>query len=148
MRAVLYLNGVRGPDLDDAAQDVQLRLLERAPTNLENPGAWSCTVATRVALDLHRRRATRRRLFSVLSRNASEQGALPEQATVIAVREALKQLDVDLRAVVVLRYFADLDVRTIAQALDVPEGTVKSRLHRAAARLRTALSEEDACEIN
>jgi RNA polymerase sigma-70 factor (ECF subfamily) len=142
VRSVLFLNGLRGPDLEDAAQDVQVRLLERAPDDLRNPVAWACTVATRIALDRHRRTGTRTRLLSVLRERWTDAPA-SDQATVVAVRAALRQLEPDLRAVVVLRYFADFDVPAIARALDVPVGTVKSRLHRATPLLRAALSEED-----
>ena len=142
VRSVLYLNGLRGPDLENAAQDVQVRLLERAPDDLRSPVAWACTVATRIALDRHRRSGTRTRLLSALQGRLSEP-TVPDQTTVVAVRAALRQLEPDLRAVVVLRYFADFDVPAIARALDVPEGTVKSRLHRATPLLRAALSEED-----
>lgn len=51
---------------------------------------------------------------------------------------ALAALEEDLRAVVLLRDVEDLDYEEIAQVLDVPRGTVKSRLHRA----RTLLAEQ------
>ncbi len=51
---------------------------------------------------------------------------------------ALASLEEDLRAVVLLRDVEDLDYEEIAQVLDVPRGTVKSRLHRA----RTLLAEQ------
>lgn len=51
---------------------------------------------------------------------------------------ALAGLEEDLRAVVLLRDVEDLDYEEIAQVLDVPRGTVKSRLHRA----RTLLAEQ------
>ncbi len=51
------------------------------------------------------------------------------------VMAALKDLPVHLRIVVVLRYFADLNEREIAIAIDRKQGTVKSRLHEARRRL-------------
>ena len=48
------------------------------------------------------------------------------------------------RLVVFLRYFADLDYREIAEALDVKVGTVSATLHAAHAALRSALSEVSA----
>jgi len=48
-------------------------------------------------------------------------------------------LDMDLRSVVILRYWADLTVEDIALRLDWPIGTVKSRLHRALERMRADL---------
>lgn len=51
------------------------------------------------------------------------------------VLSALKDLPVDLRVVVVLRYYADLSEREIAIAIGRKQGTVKSRLHEARRRL-------------
>lgn len=48
---------------------------------------------------------------------------------------ALKDLPVDLRIVIVLRYYADLSEREIAVAIGRKQGTVKSRLHEARRRL-------------
>jgi len=48
---------------------------------------------------------------------------------------ALKDLPVDLRIVIVLRYYADLSERDIAIAIGRKQGTVKSRLHEARRRL-------------
>ena len=56
------------------------------------------------------------------------------------IRQALDGLNPDQRQVVVLRYFADLTVPQLAEAIGVREGTVKSRLHRALGRLRDQLA--------
>lgn len=53
---------------------------------------------------------------------------------------AFERLAADDRIVLVLRFWLDLPVDEIANRLDIPAGTVKSRLHHATARLRTALS--------
>lgn len=57
------------------------------------------------------------------------------------VRGAVSALPTDQIAVVRLAYYAESPHSEIAQRLNVPLGTVKSRLRRAAARLRAALSE-------
>ena len=57
------------------------------------------------------------------------------------VRQALATLDPQQQQVVVLRYFAELTVPEISEAMGVKEGTVKSRLHRALSRLREHLEE-------
>ena len=54
-----------------------------------------------------------------------------------AVR-AIGVLPADERAIVVMRYWADLQVDEIARRLGIPAGTVKSRLHRALGRMREA----------
>lgn len=59
------------------------------------------------------------------------------------IRRALETLPPDQRQAVVLRYYAELTGPEIAQTLGWREGTVRSRLHRAMARLRPLLHEED-----
>jgi RNA polymerase sigma-70 factor, ECF subfamily len=56
------------------------------------------------------------------------------------VREAIQQLPVDFREVILLREFEELSYQEIATILDCPAGTVMSRLARARTKLRTLLS--------
>jgi len=51
--------------------------------------------------------------------------------------KALSALDTKYRSIVVLRYFSELSCEEIAQIVDIPLGTVKSRLHYALKSLRT-----------
>lgn len=55
------------------------------------------------------------------------------------VWEAVRELDERYRAVVVLRFLNDMQLEDIATALDIPLGTVKSRLHTALKALRNRL---------
>jgi RNA polymerase sigma-70 factor (ECF subfamily) len=61
----------------------------------------------------------------------------------LSVAQGLDELPDQQRQVLVLRFFADLPVRSIAQELGVPEGTVKSRLHTAVRALRARLHEDE-----
>jgi RNA polymerase sigma-70 factor (ECF subfamily) len=142
MRAVLYLNGLRGADLDDAAQDVQLRLLEQPAESIGNVGAWACAVAARLAIDRHRRAKTREAVATRLRLHRPTVHHDPDVALAESVRAALGRLEPELRATVVLRYYADLSIADIARLLNLPDGTVKSRLHRAAGVLRIELQED------
>jgi RNA polymerase sigma-70 factor (ECF subfamily) len=56
--------------------------------------------------------------------------------------EALLRLSADDREVLLLVSWADLSYEQIAEALDVPIGTVKSRLNRARVAVRAALAHE------
>jgi RNA polymerase sigma-70 factor (ECF subfamily) len=49
----------------------------------------------------------------------------------VELEEALSSLDPDLRLVVTLYYLEDIPLKEIAQLLEIPQGTIKSRLHRA-----------------
>ncbi|MCG0238409.1 MAG: sigma-70 family RNA polymerase sigma factor [Firmicutes bacterium] len=68
-------------------------------------------------------------------------GVIPEHGE---VWEAVRRLPEHYRSVVVLRFLADLSLEDIARTLDIPLGTVKSRLHTALKQLRSALTEADA----
>jgi RNA polymerase sigma-70 factor, ECF subfamily len=52
------------------------------------------------------------------------------------IRQAIAMLDEDRKLVLLLRDFEDMDYDTIAQVLNIPVGTVRSRLHRARTELR------------
>ncbi len=69
--------------------------------------------------------------------------AVAERASVLAALSALTESQ---RAVVVLRYYADLSERQVADALGIPAGTVKSRLSRGLEQLGRHLGEADADE--
>jgi len=63
------------------------------------------------------------------------------QALDARLSEAIAALPLPFREVVVLHHLQEMDIETIAETLQVPTGTVKSRLGRARARLREALSD-------
>lgn len=59
------------------------------------------------------------------------------------LQQALKNLSKKLRAVIVLRYFLDLSYSEIAQVLDIPLGTVKSRLNMGLSQVRNEIKAEN-----
>jgi len=61
----------------------------------------------------------------------------------VAIVTALARVDADQREAVVLHYLADLGTADIAMELGIPEGTVKSRLSRARARLADLLDDRE-----
>lgn len=64
---------------------------------------------------------------------------LERSERVLQVREALKALSEEHRAILVLREMEGCDYETIAEILELPVGTVRSRLHRARTQLRDFL---------
>lgn len=98
-----------------------------------NPEGW----VYRVALNWSRSRFRRlRREVLGAFRDASHSDAEPMDP---AVTEALQGLSADHRAVLALRYCMDWSLEDIAEALEVPVGTVKSRQHWALQRAREVL---------
>ncbi|MEN8115101.1 MAG: SigE family RNA polymerase sigma factor [Actinomycetota bacterium] len=67
-------------------------------------------------------------------------GAADEHLPDPDLHEALARLGMEQRAVVVLRYLLDWSEEDVANTLEIPRGTVKSRLNRAMAKLRKELS--------
>ncbi|KPI17678.1 RNA polymerase, sigma-24 subunit, RpoE, ECF subfamily [Actinobacteria bacterium OK074] len=146
VRGTLVLGGVPWNDLDDGVQVVRLKLLEecarpdRPP--IREPAAWVSVVASRVAVDWHRAHSRDAGLRDRLAARWERQPDPPQEQRLLAltVAEALDALTSVQRQVLTLRFYADLPVREIAELLDVPEGTVKSRLHAAVSALRVPLS--------
>ncbi|MGW3990873.1 RNA polymerase sigma factor [Streptomyces sp. NPDC004830] len=148
VRAVLALGGVPQADLPDGVQQVRLRLLERAASGREAPrdvSAWAAVVASNLAMDWHRAKRRQERLGERLAALRQLEHPSGDDTSVlsVAVAQGLDELPDAQRQVVVLRFYADLPVRSIAEQLGVPEGTVKSRLHTAVRALRARLHEDE-----
>lgn len=75
----------------------------------------------------------------VTSGDTVPEDSLDRKELIIGVRRAIEQLPEDQRAVVVMRDIHELPYRTIADALGIELGTVKSRLNRGRANLKTIL---------
>ncbi|MEU0034946.1 MULTISPECIES: sigma-70 family RNA polymerase sigma factor [unclassified Streptomyces] len=148
VRAVLALGGVPQADLPDGVQQVRLRLLERAAKGDEAPrdvSAWVAVVASNLAMDWHRAKHRQQRLGERLAGLRQLEHPSGEDSSVLslAVAQGLDELPDAHRQVLVLRFYADLPVRGIAEELGIPEGTVKSRLHSAVRALRARLHEDE-----
>lgn len=64
------------------------------------------------------------------------------------MRSAMRELPAEQRAAIALFHLEELSVAEVAVALDVPVGTVKTRLMNARRRLRAALEGDEACVIS
>lgn len=109
-------------------------------SSVDNPEAWIRTVAVNLA----RRRWRRRAMLDRILRRQHAQPDPPVDATSehLDLHVAIRALAEEQRAVVVLHYLADLPIDEVASILDIPLGTVKSRLSRARAALAAQLRTE------
>jgi len=136
-------------DAEDIVQDAMLRVLNaRDDVRIEHPRAWILTIVRNAAyswLEKNRPRAVlavgdaedaETHPDALASGGApSAEEALIAEANQESVRTAIAELPLPLRETLVLREINELSYREIASALNVPVGTVMSRLARARAQL-------------
>jgi RNA polymerase sigma-70 factor (ECF subfamily) len=123
----------------DAVQEALMRAWRDLP-GLRDPerfDAWLHRLTVNASLDLIRRR--RRRVIEVELTPIHDQD-MPDLTAIVDDRDlldrALKRLEPEARAVVVLRYYLGMTVPDIATTLGIPLGTAKARLHRSIALMR------------
>ena len=137
-RAILRSGG----DAEDAAQEAFIRAWRELPT-LRATDAWPTwirRIAIHAAIDAARRNRLRSTTLTLVRHSPqADHGA--HVADHDELDEAFSRLSPDDRAILVLRYYLDLEVQDAALALRIPLGTAKSRLHRALARLRAEMEE-------
>lgn len=138
VRGVVF--GMCGPRfLDDLAQDVFVKAW-RGLDGFEGrsaPRTWLYRITVRTVIDHLRSRGAKAfesTDMDTLASAPAEANSETEERKL--VREAVAQLDEAHRAVVVLHYFEDQALGEIAAILEIPLGTVKSRLHFAKEKLR------------
>jgi RNA polymerase sigma factor (sigma-70 family) len=133
-----YVGRLCGPialqDAPDATQEALIAIFRnlrqlREPANLFG---WARSITVREAVRLARRSARTK------PAELHDLPAAGDPQLAADVRDVLDRLSPEHRAVLVLRDLEGLDEQTAGALLAVPEGTVKSRLHRARRRFREA----------
>jgi RNA polymerase sigma-70 factor (ECF subfamily) len=129
----------------DAVQDTLMRAWRDLP-GLRDPerfDAWLHRLLVNACLDLARRR--NRRVIEV-ELTPMDAPALIDMAGDLADRElldsALRRLDPQHRAVVVMHYYLGMPLPEVAAALRIPYGTAKSRLHYSLAAMRVTVLDD------
>jgi len=139
-------------EAQDLTQDVFLRVFKNLRSFREGEGlfvVWLTRLTRNLLIDHYRRtrmdRATESIEDQVVAIEESS-AAISRTEGMLAGREAsellqvaLQKLSPELRETVILRDLEELEYREIAQILNVPEGTVKSRLNRGRAELAKVL---------
>ena len=135
-------------DFDSAGDALQVTLLRiwRDLPSLRDPDhveAWAYRVLVRVCHDELRKLRRQTPALHLLAADGAEE----DPAISIANREqldrAFRTLTAEQRAAVVLQYYRDLTLSEIAEVLQVPIGTVRSRLHYAKRALRAAVEADE-----
>ena len=146
-------------DAEDLTQEVFIRIyrtLSSFDSDKASFNTWVTTVTRNLLVDHFRKTKNERLTDSMdapqgdqddgqaLSEKIEDKGLTPDQRvqkqqTQQMVQEALTRLSPELREAVILRDLQDMDYKEIAQALKVPEGTVKSRINRGRTELARLL---------
>jgi len=137
IHAYLLRHSGNREDADDLLQETWVRIARSAKSfdTARRFRSWVFGIATNLARDLFRRRMTKERALRTL--------AMSPPATPVAdsvdrgeLRARIAELPENMRAVLLLRYFEGMNEAEMADALEIPRGTVKSRLHAALRELR------------
>ncbi len=109
--------------------------------------SWALRIVANKSRDWIRRRRTKRQFETEQeapmecedTRRPGDE--LDRESEIEFLRLALRRLDSDDATILSLHHLDGMSIREVAEALQIPAGTVKSRLHAARARLRAALEE-------
>jgi len=133
---------------EDAAQEAFIRAWIKLPSfhldsSLRN---WLCRIALNAALDVLRRKtegtSAEREMQHLPDQTPGPEAALIEKEQAAFLQQAMKSLPEASRSVLVLREYSDLSYEEIATVLEIPIGTVMSRLNYARNRLKSLLAEQ------
>ena len=136
----------------DLTQDVMLRVFRSLKSFRSGQGSftvWLSRLTRNLLIDNYRRNKLERATDSIEAQlpmleektaaSGRTDGMLAGREASEALQAALQKLSPDLREAVILRDLEELEYKEIAQVLNVPEGTVKSRLNRGRAELARVL---------
>ena len=130
----------------DATHEVFLRALEADAHEISSAALpYLFTIAYNLLRNRYRRQAYEASYLASLDRQPLEttdvELHLDRQTLLNALRQVLDELPSPLRLLFSLRYEEELTVPQVAQILEIPEGTVKSRLHKTITIIRKKLKQ-------
>lgn len=147
-----------GADAEDLTQDVFLKIYANLASFDSERGSlqvWIATMTRNLLVDNFRRTRNQRATSSLdegwdgeddlrsvdrlTARGVSPHEAAAQKELAKMVQEALARVPMEMREAVILRDLQDMDYKEIAQVLEIPEGTVKSRISRGRAELARLL---------
>lgn len=137
-------------EAEDAAQEIFVRIyrqLARYDTERKF-STWVLTIATNYCIDqLRRRRMLLVPLENIIpwarARETGPEGEALNRESRDEIQRLLRELPEKYRAVLILRYWQDLSCAEIAEILKLPEGTVKTQLHRARKALGRLIAKQE-----
>jgi RNA polymerase sigma-70 factor (ECF subfamily) len=142
LQAVAYLIVRDNAEAEDIVIETLLTAFEKGSAIREERAlrAWLLRVATNRALGT-RRRTTRLIRLDATPDSAGPEDVASESTSRLDLLEGIDRLPMQMRAAVVLRYYADLSVEDVAATLGKSPNTIKAQLQTALDRLRVHLAD-------
>lgn len=146
IKGYMMRHGADASTAEEVAQEAMAAVWRKAgmySPDKGNPATWIFTVARNLRID----RVRRERVFQTLPEGYGEEAsddepaddALVREERYVALRQALGTLPPDQLEIVTLSYMDGLSHSEVAERLDLPLGTVKSRMRLAYSKLRPLL---------
>jgi RNA polymerase sigma-70 factor, ECF subfamily len=130
---------------EDATQDALVRAWRDLPTlrDVERFDAWLYRLVVRACADVGRHRRKWRAEITVLPAEPAEADTTSALADRDQLERGLRRLTDAQQTILVLSFYIGLTPSEAAEALDIPVGTAKSRLHYAIEALRAAMAADE-----
>ena len=130
---------------EDATQDALVRAWRDLPTlrDVERFDAWLYRLIVRSCADIGRHRRRWRAEITILPTEPAEPDATSALGDRDLIERGLRRLTVPQQTILVLTYYVGLTPSEAADALEIPVGTAKSRLHYAIDALRVAIAADE-----
>lgn len=125
-------------DAIEAIQELTYRTFKKIHT-VKNPAyinTWLVRILINICLDMKKKQE------KLIFKDQIELPSAPDDKQ-FEIANLIEQLPKDQQELIYLKYFQDLKNQEIAQLQNIPEGTVKSRLHSTLKKLRTIIGKEE-----
>ena len=134
-------------DADDLFQETFLRAFEHSVNDIDFPQGFLFSTALYIWKKWKTKYARRNRIAPVVPLDDTIPSGSDVEASVIVqeeariVREAVDSLPEKFKIPIILHYTMDMSIQDIALTMEIPEGTVKSRLHKARKLIKEGMIE-------
>ncbi|MBB3108375.1 RNA polymerase sigma-70 factor (ECF subfamily) [Paenibacillus phyllosphaerae] len=147
MIRVAYAKLSNKSDAQDAVQEAWLRMLQKQEMLREQDKlhAWAKTITANVAINMNRK-TSRTATRSLEDNEGALDGSVPhyprEAELLMEISDLLGALDPRSRTMLLYKFYYGFKDQEIADALQLPVGTVKARIHRSKVQLKRMLQEQ------
>jgi RNA polymerase sigma-70 factor (ECF subfamily) len=134
---------------EDATQEALVRAWRDLPTlrDVERFDAWLYRLIVRACADIGRHRRRWRAEVALLPTEPAEADGVAALADRDLIERGLRRLTVPQQTILVMTFYIGLSPSEMADALEIPVGTAKSRLHYAIEALRAALAADERTSV-